>query len=78
MANRAVVVTELKGDPQTAWKVVNKEKPRASPGHVVVRMTLRPVNPTDHVSPRVFLGHLQGKQDVVIGSDGVGFVEEVR
>lgn len=77
MANRAVVVTELAGDPQTAWKVVTKEKPSASPGEVVVRMTLRPVNPTDYLSPKYFLGHLQGKKDVVIGSDGVGYVEEV-
>jgi NADPH:quinone reductase-like Zn-dependent oxidoreductase len=76
MAARAVVVTELMGDPQEVWKIVTKEKPHASPGHVVVHIVLRPVNPTDSLTPKYFLGHLKGK-DVVIGSDGTGYVEEV-
>ncbi|CAM6087067.1 unnamed protein product [Calypogeia fissa] len=76
MASRAVVTTEPEGDPQKDWKVVTRDKPKASPGHVVVKIILRPVNPTDTLTPKYFLSHLKGKE-VVIGSDGVGFVEEV-
>ncbi|KAG6544517.1 hypothetical protein Mapa_014035 [Marchantia paleacea] len=76
--SRAVVPTATSGDPVELYKLVTKDIPKAtSPGNVVVRMTLRPVNPTDSLVIQwgVWAGH--DLDNLVVGSEGTGVVYEL-
>ncbi|KAH9552111.1 hypothetical protein CY35_09G046800 [Sphagnum magellanicum] len=71
MSNRAVEQQNFDAkDPFAGLALVTKPVPKAEPGHVVVRITLRPVNPTDLNSIR--LNRLR-----IPGSEGFGIVHEV-
>ena len=51
MSNTAVEQQNFDAkDPFAGLALVTKPVPKAEPGHVVVRITLRPVNPTDLIS----------------------------
>lgn len=75
--SRAVVPTATSGDPVELYKLVTKDIPKAGPGNVVVRMTLRPVNPTDSLVIQWGLWEHLDLDQLVIGSEGTGLVYEV-
>ncbi|MCO5599159.1 hypothetical protein L7F22_053259 [Adiantum nelumboides] len=60
-------------------QLVPTEKPQASPGQIVVRMTVRPINPSDLNTIRNSrFSRLAGQGcRVIIGDEGCGVVEEV-
>jgi NADPH:quinone reductase-like Zn-dependent oxidoreductase len=64
-------------DPFSTLKLISKPIPTAAPGHVVVHITLRPVNPTDEISVKTGRVAKQHTGPVTIGSEGVGIVESV-
>ncbi|CAM6101470.1 unnamed protein product [Calypogeia fissa] len=75
--NRAVQLSKPNGEPSENYVLNTLPKPTASPKNVVVRMVLRPVNPTDLVAARLgFWAHLD-LRTVVGGSEGTGIVHEV-
>ncbi|KAG0563989.1 hypothetical protein KC19_8G074000 [Ceratodon purpureus] len=77
MSNKAIVQDGYnKEDPLGSVKLVTRPIPKAGSGQVVVRMTMRPVNPTDFISLRNGLIGGEG-QDRVFGSEGCGVVHEV-
>ncbi|KAI5079348.1 hypothetical protein GOP47_0004827 [Adiantum capillus-veneris] len=60
-------------------QLVPTEKPQPSPGQIVVRMTVRPINPSDLNTirnSRFSRLASQGRR-VIIGDEGCGVVEEV-
>ncbi|CAK9237096.1 unnamed protein product [Sphagnum troendelagicum] len=57
-------------DPFAGLALVTKPVPKAEPGHVVVRITLRPVNPAD-------LFNISSNTLRIPGSEGFGIVHEV-
>jgi NADPH:quinone reductase-like Zn-dependent oxidoreductase len=82
MSNRAVEQQNFdEQDPFAGLALVTRPVPKAEPGHVVVRITLRPVNPTDLISissntlriPGVSSNRLR-----IPGSEGFGIVHEVK
>lgn len=74
MSNIAVVQDGYNAtDPLSTLKLVTKPIPKASPGQVVVHITLRPINPTDFMSVRG-----GGVVNETPGSEGFGIVHEVR
>lgn len=76
MTNKAIVQDGYnKEDPFSTVKIVTKPVPTAGPGQVVVRMTLRPINPTDFISVRN--GLVGGDGHGVFGSEGCGIIHEV-
>ncbi|BBN11858.1 hypothetical protein MPTK1_5g15340 [Marchantia polymorpha subsp. ruderalis] len=75
--SRAVVPTATSGDPVELYKLVTKDIPKAGPGNVVVRMTLRPVNPTDSLVIQWGLWEHLDLDQLVIGSEGTGLVYEL-
>jgi NADPH:quinone reductase-like Zn-dependent oxidoreductase len=79
MSNRAVVLQKLvPNNPEAGLALVTKPVPKAEPGQVVVRITLRALNPTDLLSYR-FTGYAHAKPGSFIpGSEGVGIVHDVR
>ncbi|CAK9238302.1 unnamed protein product [Sphagnum troendelagicum] len=71
MSNRAVEQQNFDAkDPFAGLALVTKPVPKAEPGHVVVRITLRPVNPTDLIS-------ISSNGLRIPGSEGFGIVHEV-
>jgi len=77
MSNKAIVQDGYnKEDPLGSVKMVTRPIPQAGSGQVVVRMTMRPVNPTDFISLRNGLIGGEGK-DRVFGSEGCGVIHEV-
>ncbi|CAK9882957.1 unnamed protein product [Sphagnum jensenii] len=71
MSNRAVEQQNFDAkDPFAGLALVTKPVPKAEPGHVVVRITLRPVNPTDLIS-------INSNTLRIPGSEGFGIVHEV-
>ncbi|CAK9236699.1 unnamed protein product [Sphagnum troendelagicum] len=71
MSNRAVEQQNFDAkDPFAGLALVTKPVPKAEPGHVVVRITLRPVNPTDLLS-------IRSNTLRIPGSEGFGIVHEV-
>ena len=76
---RAITLHKL-GEPHEALRLLYRPKPEASPGRVVVRITLRPVNPTDLITLRAgsLLNVPQDYLPPVIGSEGFGIVEQVN
>ncbi|CAK9882962.1 unnamed protein product [Sphagnum jensenii] len=71
MSNRAVEQQNFHAkDPFAGLALVTKPVPKAEPGHVVVRITLRPVNPTDLIS-------ISSNGLRIPGSEGFGIVHEV-
>ncbi|KAH8952098.1 hypothetical protein BDL97_09G067100 [Sphagnum fallax] len=71
MSNRAVEQQNFDAkDPFAGLALVTKPVPKAEPGHVVVRITLRPVNPTDLIS-------ISSNRLRIPGSEGFGIVHEV-
>ncbi len=79
MSNRAVVLQKLvPNNPEAGLALVTKPVPKAEPGQVVVRIILRPLNPTDLLSYR-FEGYAAAKPgSFTPGSEGVGVVHDVR
>jgi NADPH:quinone reductase-like Zn-dependent oxidoreductase len=72
MSNRAVEQQNFDAqDPFAGLALVTKPVPKAEPGHVVVRITLRPVNPADLIS--ISSNTLRNP-----GSEGFGIVHEVK
>ncbi len=72
MSNRAVEQQNFDAkDPFAGLALVTKPVPKAEPGHVVVRITLRPVNPTDLIS-------ISSNRLRIPGSEGFGIVHEVK
>lgn len=76
---RAVALVDFNAkDPESSLKLITKPIPKAEPGYVVVRITLRPVNPTDLVginTGRIVKG-VEGP--ATPGSEGFGIVHAVR
>jgi trans-2-enoyl-CoA reductase len=71
MSNRAVEQQNFDAkDPFAGLALVTKPVPKAEPGRVVVRITLRPVNPTDLLS-------IHSNTLRIPGSEGFGIVHEV-
>ncbi|KAH9552104.1 hypothetical protein CY35_09G046200 [Sphagnum magellanicum] len=71
MSNRTVEQQNFDAeDPFAGLALVTKPVPKVKPGHVVVRITLRPVNPTDLVS-------ISSNKLRIPGSEGFGIVHEV-
>ncbi|CAK9882961.1 unnamed protein product [Sphagnum jensenii] len=71
MSNRAVEQQNFDAkDPFAGLALVTKPVPKAEPGHVVVRITLRPVNPAD-------LFYISSNTLRIPGSEGFGIVHEV-
>lgn len=64
-------------DPESALDLVLKPIPTPEPGHVVVHITLRPINPTDLVSIRTGRVAKFYEYPVTVGSEGFGIVETV-
>jgi NADPH:quinone reductase-like Zn-dependent oxidoreductase len=76
MSNKAIVQDGYnKEDPLSTVKLVSKPIPTAGPGQVVVRMTMRPINPTDFISLRN--GLVGGNGSGIFGSEGCGVVHQV-
>jgi NADPH:quinone reductase-like Zn-dependent oxidoreductase len=76
MSNKAIVQDGYnKEDPLSTVKLVSKPIPTAGPGQVVVRMTMRPINPTDFISLRN--GLVGGDGSGIFGSEGCGVVHQV-
>ncbi|KAH8949024.1 hypothetical protein BDL97_10G008400 [Sphagnum fallax] len=76
MSNRAVVQTFV----DNGLEIVVRPKPIASPGNVVIRLTVRAVNPIDSVIIRKsWLRNLADEHHYhpVIGSEGFGHITEV-
>lgn len=75
---RAVALVDFDAnDPESSLKLITKPIPKAESGHVVVRITLRPVNPTDLIGIRT--GRIvKGIEGLATpGSEGFGVVHEV-
>jgi NADPH:quinone reductase-like Zn-dependent oxidoreductase len=76
VTNRAIIQDGFnKEDPLGTVKLITKPVPKAGPGQVVVRMTLRPINPTDFIALRN--GVVGGNGKGAFGSEGCGVVHEV-
>jgi hypothetical protein len=72
MSNRVVEQQNFDAqDPFAGLALVTKPVPKAEPGHVVVRITLRPVNPGDLMS-------IRSNSLPIPGSEGFGIVHEVK
>lgn len=80
MANLAIAQTDFESQrpPWEKLELVKKEKPHgAKPGHVLVRITVRPINPTDLLT--IGSNQLRARNpDGVVGIEGFGIVEEVN
>ncbi|KAH9552110.1 hypothetical protein CY35_09G046700 [Sphagnum magellanicum] len=71
MSNRAVEQQNFDAkDPFAGLALVTKPVPKAEPGHVVVRITLRPIHPID-------LLYISSNRLRIPGSEGFGIVHEV-
>ncbi|CAM6129454.1 unnamed protein product [Calypogeia fissa] len=77
MTSRAVKLTQHSGKPEEIYELVTEAKPRASPGHVVVRMTVMPVNPKDLQNGAGGMWLTLDLKDIYVGAEGTGVVEEV-
>ncbi|CAM6092597.1 unnamed protein product [Calypogeia fissa] len=64
-------------DPESTLDLVTKPIPTAEPGHVVVHITLRPINPTDLVAVRTGGIARHYEYPVTVGSEGFGIVETI-
>lgn len=75
---RAVAIVDFnEQDPESSLKLITKPIPKAEPGHVVVRITLRPVNPTDLVGIRTGRAARGVEGPATPGSEGFGTVHAV-
>jgi hypothetical protein len=77
MTSRAVKLKEHSGKPEEIYELVTEAKPEASPGHVVVRMTVMPVNPKDLQNGAGGMWLTLDLKDIYVGAEGTGVVEEV-
>jgi hypothetical protein len=77
MTSRAVKLTQHSGKSQEIYELVTEDKPRASPGHVVVRMTVMPVNPKDLQNGAGGMWLTLDLKDIYVGAEGTGVVDEV-
>lgn len=64
-----------KENPLSTLKMITRPIPKAGPKQVVVRVTARPINPTEFISLRNCL--VGGNGTGVFGSEGCGVVHEV-
>ncbi|KAH8959048.1 hypothetical protein BDL97_06G060800 [Sphagnum fallax] len=78
MSNRAVLLQKIvPNNPEAGLALVTKPVPKAEPGQVVVRIILRPLNPTDLLSYR-FERYAHAKPgSFTPESEGVGIVNDV-
>lgn len=74
MTSRAVKLKAHGVKALEVYELVTEEKPRASPGHVVVHMTVMPIQPSD-LQPAMWTGI--DLKDITVGGEGAGVVEEV-
>ena len=65
-------------EPESTLKVVERSIPDAKPGHVVVQIILRPINPTDLVAIRTGRFARYTNQPIVPGSEGYGIIHKVN
>lgn len=65
-------------DPLSKLKLVTRPVPEAVAGHVVVHITLRPVNPTDLINLRAGKNGLLTDGKGCVGSEGFGIVHQVH
>jgi hypothetical protein len=77
MTSRAVKLKEHSGKPEEIYELVSEAKPKASSGHVVVRMTVMPVNPKDLQNGAGGMWLTLDLKDIYVGAEGTGVVEEV-
>jgi trans-2-enoyl-CoA reductase len=81
MSNTAVEQQNFdEQDPFAGLALVTKPVPKAEPGHVVVRITLRPVHPSDLISissNRLRIPGVSSNRLLIPGSEGFGIVHEV-
>ncbi|CAM6129999.1 unnamed protein product [Calypogeia fissa] len=75
--NRAVQPSKPKGEPLDNYVLNTLPKPTASPKNVVVRIVLRPVNPSDLITSRWGTWAHLDLRTIVGGSEGTGIVHEV-
>ncbi|CAM6102779.1 unnamed protein product [Calypogeia fissa] len=74
MTSRAVKLKAHGVKALEVYELVTEPKPRASPGSVVVHMSVMPVNPSD-LQPAMWTGI--DLKDITVGGEGAGVVEEV-
>lgn len=75
---RAIVQNGFKPEePEGTLELLQRPIPEAAPGHVVVHIKLRPINPTDMVAIRSGRLTRFAKQPPVPGSEGYGIVNSV-
>ena len=65
-------------EPENTLKVVETSIPDAKPGHIVVQIKLRPINPTDLVAIRTGRFVRYTNQPIVPGSEGYGIIHKVN
>ena len=72
---RAIVQDGFNNDePESTLKVVED----AEPGHIVVQIKLRPINPTDLIAIRTGRFAEYTNQPIVPGSEGYGIIHKVN
>lgn len=75
---RAIVQNGLNPEePESTLEIVQKPIPEAAPGHVVVQIKLRPINPTDMFAIRTGRFTRFANEPVTPGSEGYGIVYSV-
>jgi len=75
---RAVAIVDFnEKDPESSLKLITKPIPKAESGQVVVRITLRPVNPTDIIGIRTGRIAKGIEGPATPGSEGFGIVHAV-
>ena len=76
--HRAIVQDGFNNEePEGTLKLVEIPIPDAEPGHIVVQIKLRPVNPTDLIAIRTGRIAQYTNQPIVPGSEGYGIIHKV-
>ena len=65
-------------EPESTLKLVERPIPDAEPGHIVVQIKLRPINPVDLNSIRTGRFAQYTNQPIVPGSEGYGIIHKVN
>ena len=65
-------------EPESTLKLVERPIPDAEPGHIVVQIKLRPINPVDLNSIRTGRFAQYTNQPIVPGSEGYGIIHKVK
>jgi NADPH:quinone reductase-like Zn-dependent oxidoreductase len=76
--NRAITITKFAHDFAPNLAITSQPRPIPAPGHVLVRMTCRPINPADLASLMgVYPGFQPASLPAVPGLEGCGVLEDV-